>query len=180
MSSEVGIITIGNNNIASTTISDLKLIDWSLSVYYAIQVYATQNATLNKIHFENVTFSQITSVRIIEFLYSKAFAMTNLTMKNVILDEVSSVIHLYGNQYSLVEMVELLNVSMHDSRIITSSRISDLIIQTIICQNVTKINPDDDRNVIVQYESQSSSETDHWIIKDLHSNFSNIALLKLK
>ena len=116
---------------------------------------------MNKIHFENVTFSQITSVRIIEFLYSKAFAMTNLTMKNVILDEVSSVIHLYGNKYSLVEMVELLNVSMHDSRIITSSRISDLIIQTIICQNVTKINPDDDRNVIVQYESQSSSETDH-------------------
>ena len=116
---------------------------------------------MNKIHFENVTFSQITSVKIIEFLYSKTLAMTNLTMKNVILDEVSSVIHLYGNKYSLVEMVELLNVSMHDSRIITSSHISDLIIQTIICQNVTKINPDDDRNVIVQYESQSSSETDH-------------------
>ena len=54
-------------------------------------------------------------------------------MKNMILDEVSSVLYLNGDNHSAsqVEMIELTNVAMYESRIITIFRTYDSHIQNI-------------------------------------------------
>ena len=167
---------------SSIQISNVKFIDWVFSEYQLIEVQSTQNISLIGVHFDNVTFSQIENSAIFDIIYSDNLFIYNLTMRNIELDEVKSVLYLNGDNNSSafqVEMIELVNVTMHNSRIIYAFGAHNLNIKNVICYNTIKISSDDDQSVIIQYSSQTGFDNDYLIINDVHWNFSDVALLKL-
>ena len=146
-----------------------------------IHVESAQNISLTGIHFENVTFSQIQNFAIFDILYSDNLKMTNLTMNNVELNEIKSVLDMNADSSSIVhiQMINLNNVMMYDSKIISAFGVQNLYIIDVKCFNTIKVDLNDDQSAILQISSQSGNEVDSLIINKLHSNYSNISLIRM-